>query len=375
MRHNPGFPMKRAAACVLFLLAAGPAWAHDEKFSSSSVEVKDDVVIWRVDVALQGLQKVFELPADPLDLTERQLQGLKPEIVRYLRTCMKVRINGVPVEPEAGSLEPVTETFIASGEKYIAHARQTFRYSAPSPVRRVELAGAFFKIYTDQHHAVLAVTWTGFRRSYSRTGEFELDLTAAGVRSAATDFILWGMRLLLTGADHLAFLLALLLAARTLGDMVRVATSFAVAHSITLLLAAKEWIRLPPAATEAFIALSVVYVAAENLFIKDGRHRWVLAFAFGLVHGLGFSDSLRDRLRDLDSIALPAASFNVGIELGQLAILLVAFPLLQAIRKAPEEESAARRQRLLVRIGSAPLVLLGLGWLADRAFHLKFIPF
>lgn len=371
--------MMRAAAVVLFLAAAGSAWAHDEKFSASKVDVEENAVVWRVDVALQGLQKIFDLPADPLDLSEKQLQALKPDIVRYLRTCMKIRINGVAVEPEAGALEPVYEKFIASGENYIAHARQTFRFAAPSRVERVELAAAFFKTRTDQHHAMVLVSWAGFQKSYSRYGEFELDLTAARVHptfgSTAKEFGLWGMHHLLIGFDHLAFLLALMLGTQKLGEMVRVVTSFTVAHSITLLMAAKEWIRVPSAATEALIALSIVYVAAENYFVKDGRHRWVLSFGFGLVHGLGFSSVLRDRLRDLESIALPVASFNVGIELGQLAILLVAFPLLQAVRKAPTEEAAAKRQHRLVTVGSAPLILLGLAWTVDRAFGLGFMPF
>src|SRR6185295_4364121 len=118
------------ALAVLLALAV-----HDEKLSVSRVEVKPDGVVWTVDVALQGLEKVLKFPADPLDLSERQLQGMKDEIVKYLRTCVKADIDGTPVEPEAGSLEPLYETFIATGEKYIAHARQRFRFAAPSMKR------------------------------------------------------------------------------------------------------------------------------------------------------------------------------------------------------------------------------------------------
>jgi hypothetical protein len=183
------------------------------------------------------------------------------------------------------------------------------------------------------------------------------------------------MHHILIGYDHIAFLLALLIGAQRMGEMVRVVTSFTVAHSLTLLLAALDKIRLAPAVTESLIALSIVYVAAENYFLKDGRHRWVLTFAFGLVHGLGFSSVLRERLQDIESIALPVLSFNVGVELGQIAILLVAFPVLTLIRKGPDEESSARRRRLLVRIGSAPIGLLGLAWFVDRAFQLGRMPF
>ncbi|HXU13323.1 MAG TPA: hypothetical protein VN898_15315, partial [Candidatus Binatia bacterium] len=147
--------MMAGIAAALVLLAA-----HDEKLSVSRVEVKPDGIVWTVDVALQGLEKILRFPADPLDLTESQLQGMKDEIVRYLRTCMKAEIDGAFAEPEAGALEPLYETFIATGEKYIAHARQRFRFAAASP-RRAILHGAFFRTLTDRHEAAITVTWNG----------------------------------------------------------------------------------------------------------------------------------------------------------------------------------------------------------------------
>jgi hydrogenase/urease accessory protein HupE len=363
------------AVAVLCLLAA-----HDEKVSASKVDVREDGVVWTVTVSLQGLQKVLEFPADPVELSDSQFRGMKDGIVRYLRTCMKLEINGVEVEGEAEGLEPVTEKFIATGEDYIAHARQSFRFRSASPVKRVSLAGAFFSTVTDRHHAVLSVSWNGAQRQFSRYGRFEqLELTASKVHptfwSTAGEFLLWGMHHILIGFDHIAFLLALLLGTRKMGEMVRVVTSFTIAHSLTLLMAAKDLIRLPSAVTESLIAASIVYVAAENYFIKEARHRWILTFAFGLVHGLGFSSMLRDRLVDIDSITAPVVWFNLGVELGQIAILLVVFPLLGWIRKGSDDAASDRRQQLLVRIGSAPILLLGLGWMIDRIFQLEWMPF
>jgi len=362
------------AAAVLSLL-----FAHDEKLSVSRVEVRDDGVVWTVDVSLQGLEKVLKLPADPIDLSDSQFRGMKDDIVKYLRTCMGLTINGAAVEGEAGALEPLYETFVATGDKYIAHARQVFRFPSPAPVKRVALSGAFFSTRTPNHHAVLNVSWKEARRQFSRYGPFELELTESKVNptfwSTAREFLLWGMHHILIGFDHIAFLLALLLGTRKMGEMVRVVTSFTVAHSITLLLAARDLIRLPGVVTESLIAASIVYVAAENYFIKEARHRWILTFAFGLVHGLGFSSMLRDRLVDLDSITMPVVWFNLGVELGQIAILLVVFPLLAGIRRGADEAASDRRQRLLVRVGSAPILLLGLGWLVDRMFQLEWMPF
>jgi len=101
----------------------------------------------------------------------------------------------------------------------------------------------------------------------------------------------------------------------------------------------------------------------------------VLTFAFGLVHGLGFSSVLRERLQDLSSIIVPVISFNLGVELGQISILLVVFPILSLIRRAPTEKARERRQWWLVRIGSVPILLLGTFWLIDRVFQLGLMPF
>ncbi len=371
--------MIRALAVLMALLAgSAAAWAHDEKYSVSHVEVKGKELVWTVDVPLQGLEKVLKLPADILDLTESQLQGMKGDVVAYLLTCMKVEIDGSFVPPEPGGIKPITEIFFASGERYIAHASQEFRFVAAAPIQRAVLHGMFFAALTDAHHAVMNVTWDGAQNTFSRYGPFELELTASRVHptfgSTLGEFALWGMRHIFIGYDHIAFLIALLLGAQKLGEMVRVVTSFTVAHSITLLLAALDKIRFPSAVTESLIAASIVYVAAENYFIKDARHRWILTFAFGLVHGLGFSSVLRERLQDLKSLLLPVLSFNLGVELGQIAILLVVFPALAWARRGADEAVRGARQRRLVTIGSAPILLLGAVLLVDRVFQRGWLP-
>ena len=82
--------MKTAVTALLVLATGAAAWAHDEKFSSSRVEVKDDLVTWSVDVSLQAMGTVVPLPANPLDLSEREFEALRPEFIRYLQTCMSV---------------------------------------------------------------------------------------------------------------------------------------------------------------------------------------------------------------------------------------------------------------------------------------------
>ncbi len=368
-----------ALALLVVLFTGVPAWAHDERFSASRVDIRPNEVLWTLDVGTLGLEKVVRLPATELKLTEPQLQEAKSDIVAYLLDSIRVEINGKAVEPEVGTLEPLYATQVASGERYISYARLHLRFPSAAEVKRVQLSSTLFLSVTKNHHAAMVVSWGPAQKLFSQFGPFELDLTAKSVNltfwSTAGEFVLWGMYHIFIGYDHIAFLLALLLVARKLGEMLRVVTSFTVAHSLTLLLSALDVIRIPTQVTESLIAASIAYVAAENYFITQGRHRWMLTFGFGLVHGLGFASVLRDRLRDLQSIAVPVVSFNVGVELGQITILLVALPVMMLIRKAPDNEKVERRQWWLVRAGSLPILLLGLFWLVDRVFQLNLMPF
>jgi hydrogenase/urease accessory protein HupE len=355
------------------LLLAASGAAHDEKVSTSLIQVFDDRVVWRVDVGVPALERVgVKFPAAPLDLSEERLREVEPEIVRYLRSCVVLEIDGARVEPEGGELSPVYEPFLATGEPYIARVRQEFVFRAPGGVRRAKASFAFFATATSSHRALVTVKWKDRARDYVRVGPAELEFTYLRLDPpfwlVAGDFVLWGMKHIFIGYDHIAFLLALLLAARRAGEMVKIVTSFTVAHSVTLLLAAFEVLRVEPRVTEALIAASVAYVAAENFFLKEARYRWALTFAFGLVHGLGFSSVLKDHLQDVSGIVLPVVAFNVGVELGQIAILLVAFPLLQWARGSDE-----RHHRKLLMAGSAVVLVLGLVFLTERIFDVGIV--
>jgi cytochrome bd-type quinol oxidase subunit 1 len=99
-----------------------------------------------------------------------------------------------------------------------------------------------------------------------------------------------------------------------------------------------------------------------------------LTFVFGLVHGLGFSSVLRERLVDVSGILVPVLSFNVGVEVGQILILFAAFPVILWLRRGKDERIREQRQRRLVWVGSAPILLLGLGWLVERLLGMEFMP-
>ena len=177
-------------------------------------------------------------------------------------------------------------------------------------------------------------------------------------------FVVLGIRHILTGYDHLLFLFALLLGCRSLRPMLVIVTAFTLAHSLTLALATFQFVNLPSRWVESFIALSIVYVGVENLIYKGAakRREW-LTFAFGLVHGLGFAGVLKDIGLGAGgkSILPPLLAFNLGVETGQLALVLLALPLLIQLRKS------ATFARLGTPALSAVVVLLGSVWLIQRA--------
>jgi hydrogenase/urease accessory protein HupE len=150
-------------------------------------------------------------------------------------------------------------------------------------------------------------------------------------------FLVLGVEHILTGYDHVVFLLALLLAGGAFWNTAKIITSFTVAHSITLALAALDVVRIPSSVVEPLIAVSIVYVGLENLLQGDLRWRWLLTFAFGLVHGFGFASVLRELGVGAAGVgvAVPLVSFNLGVELGQVSIMLLVLPLIWKLRSQP----------------------------------------
>ena len=160
----------------------------------------------------------------------------------------------------------------------------------------------------------------------------------AGQGRAVLGYLVLGIEHLLFGIDHILFVIGLMFFISRLGPLVKTITAFTVAHSITLGLSALEVVRLSQAPVEAVIALSILFLAVEKLRGTEGtltaRHTWIVAFAFGLLHGFGFAGALAD-------IGLPKAGalwalflFNVGVEIGQLLIVAAALALLATLRWA-----------------------------------------
>ncbi|MFF3872856.1 HupE/UreJ family protein [Streptomyces sp. NPDC001978] len=177
------------------------------------------------------------------------------------------------------------------------------------------------------------------------------------------EFFLLGTEHLLFGLDHILFLLSLLIGARGLRDIVRTATAFTAAHSVTFLLAATGVVHVPGAVVEPVIAASIAVVALAGIVLRDpeasGRWRLPVVFLFGLVHGLGFAGALGIDTSWSWELLLSLLSFNVGIEVVQLAVIAAVFPLLVLLRRMPAH-------RWVLPALTAPIVIVSLYWFVDR---------
>jgi hydrogenase/urease accessory protein HupE len=184
------------------------------------------------------------------------------------------------------------------------------------------------------------------------------------VRSFANFFSL-GMKHILTGYDHLLFLLGLLIVARGFVSALTIITSFTIAHSITLAVATLHLVQIPSRIVEPLIAASIVFVGVENLLRGDiPNARRMVPFGFGLIHGFGFASALREAGigSGAGGIVLPLVSFNLGVELGQIMVAAVALPVIWKLRENPI--FVARWAPAC----SAIVALLGSFWLVERLY-------
>ena len=193
----------------------------------------------------------------------------------------------------------------------------------------------------------------------------DANVSTREIGSSFANFLILGVKHILTGYDHLLFLLGLLVVVQGFFSSLRIITSFTIAHSITLAAATFNLAQIPSRIVEPLIAVSIVFVGAENL-LRSGvpKARQLVTFGFGLIHGFGFASVLREMGigAGTGGVALPLLSFNVGVELGQIMVAAVALPIIWKLRASPV---------FMVRwvpACSAAVVLLGSFWFVERVW-------
>jgi len=266
--------------------------------------------------------------------------------------------DGTACSPGAGVATPpspnsVSVTFVAS-------------FGCPEPIRELTIRDDLFDAIGTDYHVLTRIEWSGGSQQFAFAAENRearvIVSSAAAPSRGAGSFLPLGIEHILTGYDHLLFLLALVLRGGNIWSLLKIVTAFTLAHSITLALAALNIVMLPERLVDATIALSIAYVAAENLFMRHTvSHRWAVAFIFGLMHGFGFSSVLRELGLPKEGLVWALLNFNLGVEAGQAIAVIVAVPLLMWLRRFRWEPRA-------VAAISVAVLVVGLALFVDRAF-------
>jgi hydrogenase/urease accessory protein HupE len=363
----------KAVAWVLGGVFAVGAFAHDPGISTAQAEVRVDALAITTGFAPADAQQL--LPADQrteerwsqaeFDAAHETLLQLAPKLweVRSGDTVLTPR--DVRVELLAGDNVSFFVLFPrpGAGDKLILRAPK---------LRELPSGHRQFVIVSDERGSMItkkllkAEDFTLAVPLSSGTGEAGKGpaATMPAGENTAWEFIKLGVEHIWTGYDHLLFLFALLVVCRSFRSIMAIVSCFTVAHSLTLALATLNVVNLPSRLVEAAIAASIVFVGAENLWRRgeEPRGRWALTFAFGLIHGFGFASVLRDLGvgAGAQGIIMPLFTFNLGVELGQVALAALVLPIVWRLRKNEH----------FIRFGvpavSAVVALAGTYWLLER---------
>jgi len=358
---------KTASGIAGFLLALallcshGLAWGHATQLSSSRIEVAEHGAAVELEINARDLDFALKsalLTADGT-ISQAGLTAARPAIEAYV--LEHTRLAVAPSADCRGAVEEMRP----KGDHLLVGVRWNCPPINGDLTYRVTL---FQEIDAASRHMVTA---SGAVKMVGLLAVANPELVLAASRSnvwrVMWHYLLAGIEHIAIGYDHIAFLIAVIVWGRKLWPLVKVVTAFTIAHSITLSLAVLDIVRLPSLLVETLIALSIVYVAAENFFVRDMRHRAWITFGFGLIHGFGFASVLRDYGLPQDALVPALAAFNVGVEVGQIVIVGIAFALFLAARRlfgdAKGEVPAMRTMPLAL---SGAILLLGLYWTIER---------
>jgi hypothetical protein len=375
--------MRRMLVSVLLLFACGSSLAHTAGTSFLTLRAEAGSTFhaeWDFD--LRDLQQLLQLDDDRDGaVTWAEIIAARPAIESLVLSRTQLGSRGASPPPVAGGgpgrghtactlLNSETPAIAEHGEG--PYLRMIFTFSCPSAGALTLDHAAWFS-FDPGHRALLEYRARNGTHVQTILSKGAMQWTLSEPQwSRLARFLVEGMRHLVTGYDHLAFLGVLLLAlARrrrtgepsSLAHMLRrafgVITAFTLAHSLTLALAATGYVTLPSKPVEVAIAASVMLAALLNVSRGAAAHGWKLALAFGLVHGLGFAGALAELASGhIDLLAL--AAFNVGIETAQIAIAAAAVPLIWWLFRG------LRSERVGVPLASLSVACVAAVWVGSR---------
>lgn len=367
---------------VCLAVASAHAWAHQANDSWLSFTCTNGTVIGQWDLSVSDLDTALGLDDnDDGNISEDELQAHNDAILAFVLPHLRVNTDGV------------SRNIQVTGHKLQSHLNGIYvafllNTDAPAIPQTLQVTCDLFYDLNPQFLNRLSLDADGQQRTMNLTIDAPTQTFELSKPKMATQFFAFvreGIWHIWSGFDHILFLLALLLPSvlwreenawkpvgefrKALVNVLKVVTSFTVAHSITLSLATLGVVHLPSRLTESMIAASVVIAAANNIFPLFTRREWMVAFGFGLIHGFGFASGLSDMGITRENLAITVLGFNLGVEVGQLAIVSAFLPVAYALRLS------WIYPRIVLAGGSCGIVLVAAVWLIERAFNLKLMPF
>jgi len=350
----------RVGATILLGLVAVafsiPVGAHTVSLTYAEVRIEERQVLWVLRLPIPEFDLLFGLDRNhdgAVDANELQLG--KAQIERYVLSKVGVLSEGHPL---TGSITGVHAWNDPEGHPFL---QMEVRFPSPDrPLKHVTLECDMLREVVSAHKTLARIEVAGETQEFvfENGRGFEVDAQPPWIRSFL-QFVRMGIFHIFTGYDHIAFLLGVVMIGGSFRTILKVVTSFTIAHSITLALAAFNIVVLPSRIVESGIALSIMYIALENLLFKKFDRRWIITFFFGLVHGFGFASALAEVHLSGSLLATALFSFNLGVEVGQVCIVAVMLPVLFCMQRF-------RFNQAIVRFVSLAIFLLGSFWFWER---------
>jgi len=377
--HLPAMPsLIRGLLLALLLLIGGQALAHKASDSYLMLHADGARLSGRWDIALRDLDFALTLDRDGDGVIRwGEVEARQAAITAYALGQMTVTSDGRPCPLAAQDL-------LIDHHSDGAYAVLMLKGACPEPPARITLHYHLFAELDPLHRGLIHLVAQGRDQSFVMGDNHSVQsaaLNSWGLLSEFGDFLKTGILHIWSGFDHLLFLISLLLPAvlrREAGqwqpqhsmqsaaiEVIKVVSAFTLAHSLTLSLAALGVVSLPARLTESLIAVSVVLAAINNLYPMALRRVWMVAFAFGLIHGFGFANVLHDLDLPRASLLRALLAFNLGVELGQLVVVALVLPIAWHLR------STLFYTRMVMQAGSLLIALVALFWLVERAFDLS----
>jgi hypothetical protein len=370
-----GMNAKRQSWCMLALLLAGSlAHAHIASNGFLNLKVDRSQISGSLELAIRDGELAVGLDRDGDGrVTWGELRASQAALQAYVRGHLQL---AAPAGPCRMEFRPVEVNDRVDG----SYVWLPFSADCGGAFRRLSIDYRILAEEDPSHRGLLTLSADGTAQTAVLGGVpdvrlFELDHPSPW--SAFVEYLRAGIWHIWSGIDHLLFLLSLLLpavltrrpnrweavpvAAPAFANIVKVVTAFTLAHSITLSLAAFDVIRLPGRLTESVIAASIIVAALNNVFPRVTEGRWRIAFAFGLLHGFGFASVLAEMGLPQGARLISLVAFNLGVEAGQLAVVLAVMPAAYLLR------ATAFYRRGVMPWGSSAIAALAMVWFVQRA--------